>query len=413
MLNSLTIVTEFFGISLALNYLGAPGPLGVGLAALLLLGAASGDFRRFERFALALVVGSLLLVPILVAVHPPIGRIAHDLFTPDLPDASKFDEVMLLIVAIVGAVIAPWQLFFQQSYVIDKGITAAVLRYARADLWFGIVLALAGAGAIMAIAAATFAGRPEFGHFTDAGALAAALGRTAGPAVGVMFALALIDACLIGAAAVTLSTAYAIGDILARRHSLRAAPGEARIFYLVYVGLIVFAAGVVTIPNAPIGAFINAVQALAGVLLPSSTVFLLLLCNDRAVIGPWINRRGRNAVTGLALGGQMLISALMTVAVVFPHAEDRRGVAIVLLVGAMIGLILGVPLFLLPRPGGKAAGENDRETRAGWRMPALDTLPPAPMPLASRNWLAALRLYLLFACGLVALRLFRQVMAGG
>ena len=107
-------------------------------------------------------------------VHPPIGQIAHDFVTPQLPQGAKLSEVMLLIIAIVGTTIAPWQLFFQQSYVIDKRITPRFISYERADLWIGIALVIVGAVAMMAFSAATFAGRPEFGDFTDAGALPAA-----------------------------------------------------------------------------------------------------------------------------------------------------------------------------------------------------------------------------------------------
>jgi NRAMP (natural resistance-associated macrophage protein)-like metal ion transporter len=123
-LNGLTIVTEFIGISLALNYLGVSRELGVALAAVLIMGAAStGDFRRFERFSMVLVFGGLLLVPVFVAVHPPLAQVARDFVTPQLPQGAKLSDVMLLIIAIVGTTIAPWQLFFQQSYVIDKRIT--------------------------------------------------------------------------------------------------------------------------------------------------------------------------------------------------------------------------------------------------------------------------------------------------
>ena len=87
---------------------------------------------------------------------------------------------MLLIIAIVGTTVAPWQLFFQQSYVVDKRITPRFMRYERADLWIGIVLVIIGAVAMMAFAAATFAGRPEFGNFQDAGAVAAGLGSMSG-----------------------------------------------------------------------------------------------------------------------------------------------------------------------------------------------------------------------------------------
>lgn len=199
LLNGLTVVTEFIGIALALNYLGVSKPLGVSLAALLIMAAAStGDFRRFERFSMALVVGSLLLVPVFLAIHPPMGQLAHDFVTPQLPEGAKLSDVMLLIIAIVGTTVAPWQLFFQQSYVIDTRITPRFMAYEKADLWLGIVLVVIGAGAMMAFTAAAFAGKPEFGNFVDAGAVAEGLGQYAGRATGVMFAIALIDACIIG-----------------------------------------------------------------------------------------------------------------------------------------------------------------------------------------------------------------------
>src|SRR5580658_8824937 len=195
LLNALTIVTEFIGISLALDYLGLPRELGViASAAIIIAAAGTGDFRRFERFALLLCFGSLLLVPVLIWVHPPIGEIAHGLVVPQLPADGKASEVILLIIAIVGTTVAPWQLFFQQSYVIDKRITPRFMRYERADLGIGIVFVIVGGVAMMAFAAATFAGHPEFGNFQDAGAVAAGLGKYAGRITGVFFAIALIDA---------------------------------------------------------------------------------------------------------------------------------------------------------------------------------------------------------------------------
>jgi len=124
LLNALTIVTEFIGITLTLDYLGLSRELGViASAAIIIAAAGTGNFRRFERFSLLLVFGSLLLVPIVVWVHPPIGQIAHDFVVSQIPAHSKLSEIMLLIIAIVGTTVAPWQLFFQQSYVVDKRIT--------------------------------------------------------------------------------------------------------------------------------------------------------------------------------------------------------------------------------------------------------------------------------------------------
>jgi hypothetical protein len=190
---------------------------------------------------------------------------------------------MLLIIAIVGTTVAPWQLFFQQSYVIDKRITPRFIQYERIDLWIGILFVMIGAVAMMAFTAATFAGHPEFGQFSDAGGVASGLEKYVGAVPAVLFALALFDACIIGASAVSLATAYAVSDVLDLRHSLHRKPTEAKAFYAVYCGLIALAAALVLTPGTPLGLLTNAVQTLAGVLLPSATVFLLLLCNDQAV----------------------------------------------------------------------------------------------------------------------------------
>src|SRR6201993_3962585 len=178
LLNALTLVTEFIGISLALRYLGLSQFWGVLASAIIVMGAVStGNFRRFERFAIFLVFGSLLLVPVILMVHPPVAEMAKDFFIPKMPEGGNLSEVMLLIIAIVGTTVAPWQLFFQQSYLIDKRITPRFMRYERADLLIGIVLVILGAVAMIAFAPPLFAHRPEAGHFSDAGAVAAALGQ--------------------------------------------------------------------------------------------------------------------------------------------------------------------------------------------------------------------------------------------
>ncbi len=361
LLNALTIVTEFIGIALALDYLGMPKGLGVALAAVSIIAAAStGNFRRFERVSMVLVFGSLLLVPVFLLVHPPVAQIAHDLAVPQLPPGAKLSEVMLLIVAIVGTTIAPWQLFFQQSYVIDKHITPRFIRYERTDLWLGIVLVIIGAVAMMAFTAAAFDGKPEFGKFTDAGAVASGIARYAGRAGGIMFAIALIDASIIGASAVSLSTAYAIGDVFSLRHSLHRKPSEAKGFYFVYCSLIAIAAGLVLTPGAPLGLLTNAVQTLAGVLLPSATVFLLLLCNDKAVVGPWVNSAWLNLLTGGIIAVLVILSVILTVSVLLPEATNQTVIFSILGGGTALGIVVALATWAV---GGSRAKTLLREKR--------------------------------------------------
>ncbi|HTP37936.1 MAG TPA: NRAMP family divalent metal transporter [Steroidobacteraceae bacterium] len=404
LLNGLTIVTEFIGVSLGLDYLGLPKAWGVAMAAVLVMAAgATGDFRRFERFALALVAGSLILIPVVFMAHPPWGTVAHDFVVPRLPAHSRFADVMLLIIAIVGTTVAPWQLFFQQSYVIDKRITARMIGYERVDLSLGILIVVAGAAAMMAFCAAAFAGTPEFGQFQDAGAVATGLGRHIRPLAGVCFAIALIDASLIGAAAVSLSTAYAIGDVLSVRHSLHRKPGSAKAFYGVYFALIAGAATLVLIPGTPLGLLTNAVQTLAGVLLPSATVFLFLLCNDAAVLGPWVNSRGLNVFTGVVIGLLVTLSVILTAAVLFPDLGGTRITEILL-----AGVSLSVVAALASAAGRRAATTSLQATqKAAWQMPPLTQLPPLRLTALDRGWLLALRAYLLVAVLMVIVRVIQ------
>ncbi|HVC31279.1 MAG TPA: NRAMP family divalent metal transporter [Steroidobacteraceae bacterium] len=402
LLNALTIVTEFIGISLALSYLGVSRPLGVLAAAAVVVAAAgTGDFRRFERFSLLLVLGSLLLVPVLLWVHPPAAQIAHDLVVPRLPQ-GRLSEIMLLIIAIVGTTVAPWQLFFQQSYVIDKRITPRFMRYERVDLCLGIALVVLGAVAMIGFTAAAFAGHPEFGAFRDAGAVAAGLGKYVGHAAGVCFAIALIDASVIGAMSVSLSTAYAIGDVLSLRHSLHNRPKEAKTFYAVYGGLIALAAALVLTPGTPLGLLTNAVQTLAGVLLPSATVFLLLLCNDEEVLGPWVNGPWLNLFTGMVIGVLLLLSVVLTAAVLFPGL-GARAMLTILGSGAALGLMGALPPFI--RTLRSPAWHIDPRLRDSWRMPALSALGATRMTPLTRLSMLALRGYLVVAGGLVILRI--------
>ncbi|WGS21479.1 MULTISPECIES: Nramp family divalent metal transporter [unclassified Bradyrhizobium] len=417
LLNALTIVTEFIGITLALSYLGLSRFWGVlASAAIVMIAVSTGNFRRFERFSIALVAGSLLLVPVVLMVHPPMGQIATDFLVPKMPEGAKLSEVMLLIVAIVGTTVAPWQLFFQQSYIVDKRITPRFIRYERMDLCIGIVLVVVGAVAMISFCAEIFAGRPEFGNYTDALGIAVGLEKYAGRLPAVLFALALLDACIIGAAAVSLATAYAIGDVFAVKHSLHRKPWDAKSVYGVYCGLIVLAAVLVLTPGTPLGLLTNAVQTLAGVLLPSATVFLLLLCNDRHILGPWVNSTRLNLFTGAVIAALVMLSVILTAAVLFPDLGEEWILGI-LIGGSLLALVLTAAVKLYEMSSRRNAvfrfkPYQLRLSRNSWRMPPLDQLPKARLGALSRIWMIVLRGYLVVAAGLVLLRIVQLATVG-
>ena len=412
-LNALTIVTEFIGISLGLTYLGLPKVPGVIAAALVIIASVStGSFRRFERVSLILVAGSLTLIPIFLLVHPPMGQVARDFLVPGMPAGSQMSTVMLLIIAIVGTTVAPWQLFFQQSYIIDKRITPRFIPYERVDLWLGIVFVVVGAVAMMAFSAAAFAGTPGHGNYTDALGIAEGLAASAGHWAGILFAIALIDASIIGAAAVGLSTSYAMGDVLGLHHSLHRRPSEAKAFYAIFAGLLLVSAVIVIIPGSPLGLLTEGVQTLAGVLLPSATVFLLLLCNDRGVLGPWVNRRAMNLFAGAVIAVLVMLSTILTASVLFPQITSSQ-ILVILAVGTALSLAAGAYLAWSgrhPKDATPAASTEPPEAperaqdRATWRMPPIAMLTRPTLSAGNRTGLTVLRGYLLVASALVVVK---------
>jgi Mn2+/Fe2+ NRAMP family transporter len=404
-LNALTIITEFIGITLAAGYLGVPKLVAVVLAAGVIMAAAfTGSFRRFERIAVTFCAGSLLLIPLVLFTHPNAGQIAHGFVVPGLPGGSgQLATVMLLVIGIVGTTVAPWQLFFQQSYVIDKRITPRFMRYEKADLWIGIVIVVIGAAAVMSATAAAFAGTHGFGNFTDSAGLAHGIAAYAGRVAGIVFAIALLDASIIGAFAVSLSSAYAIGDVLGLKHSLHRGIRQAKGFYAVYAALIGGAAAVVLIPGSPLGLLTEGVQVLAGVLLPSATVFLLLLCNDKSVLGPWVNRRGVNVFTSGVIAVLITLSVVLTASVLFP---DINGQQMVIIMAACAVASVAAGGWVLVRARRAVGGVPvDRTGRDTWRMPPLAMLSRPVLSTGRKIGLSALRAYLAIAMILVIVKI--------
>src|SRR5256884_7395025 len=281
LLNFLTISTEFMGVSLAGEYFGLNPVIVVPIAAVVLvLITVSGNFRRWERAMFVFLFASLLVLPLLVLSHPSADGVLKGFVMPGV-EGGLTSNSALLIVAIVGTTVAPWQMFFQQSNVIDKRITPRWLDYEKADTALGAFVVVIGAAAIMMATASAFSGTSQFGHYIDALHVARGLASHISPIAGTILALLLFDASIVGASAVTLATSYAFGDMFGVRHSLHRGVRDAKLFYASYAAIVALAAAIVLIPHAPLGLITTAVQALAGIMLPSATGFAVLLCNDR------------------------------------------------------------------------------------------------------------------------------------
>jgi Mn2+/Fe2+ NRAMP family transporter len=434
LLNFLTIVTEFIGIGLAAQYFGIRPVVAVPLAAAALIAVTvTGSFRRWERAMYVLVAVNFLVIALVVISHGSGSALAHDALVPNIQGGITSSAV-LLVIAIVGTTVAPWQLFFQQSNIVDKRITPRWIAYERADTVIGAVVVVAGAAALMVASGAAFQNTPLHGRFGDAGTVASGLAGRLGAAAGAIFALVLLNASLIGAAAVTLSTSYAFGDVFGVKHSLHRGWRDARVFHATFAALVIAAAGIVLIPHAPLGLITVAVQALAGVLLPSATVFLLLLCNDRAVLGPWTNAPWLNGLASLIITVLLMLSGILVATTLFPQLDVTLLLApcaaglVIALAGATVYTVRGRARQRLeaqveewtenlpPQPAspvtlhaGRRLTPRERSRRT-WRMPPLALVERPTWSRGRTVGMLALRGYLVVAMLLLVVKAVELVL---
>jgi NRAMP (natural resistance-associated macrophage protein)-like metal ion transporter len=411
--NFLIIVTEFIGVSLALSYLGVSEYVSVPVAAAGLVAvSASGSFRLWERSMFLFVFANLLVFPLFFMVHPKGGQVLRHFVIPGIHGGATSTAV-LLIIAIVGTTVAPWQLFFQQSNIVDKRITPRWVNYERLDTVVGAAVVVIVAGALICITGFAFEGTRYFGHFMDAGAVAHALRNTIGSVGATFFAVVLLNASLIGAGTVTLATSYVFGDLSGARGSLHRSFVQAKGFYTVFSVLILAAAGIVLIPGAPLGVITEAVQALCGIVLPLTTVFLLMLCNDREVLGPWTNPPWLRGFASVVVGILILLSVILTVTTLVP------GVDVTALAaaggGALLAVLLGYALtWARARREAEAVsviGNAPAVPRELWTMPPAALLSRPQWSPARRAAMLALGSYMVVALILLVVKTVQ--LAGG
>jgi hypothetical protein len=192
------------------------------------------------------------------------------------------------------------------------------------------------------------------------------------------------------------------------KHSLHRGVRQAKGFYAIYAGLIAISVAIVLIPGSPLGLLTAGVQTLAGVLLPSASVFLLLLCNDKQVLGPWVNGRTTNVFTSIVVAVLVTLSIILTSSVLFPDITAHQILLIMQTCGAAGLLAAGYALY---SRRGTTPTPTDRTNRTDWRMPPLTELTRPTMATGRKIGMTALRLYLAVAMVLVIIKIIHTVMA--
>ena len=305
-------ISEFAGVAASLEIFGVSKYLSVPLSAFFVWSlVVKGSYKSVEK---AFLVACLFYLSYIISgfiARPDWGMITTEFLTPTLYFDANF---LTMAVAIVGTTIAPWMQFYLQSSVVDKGLKVEDYQFARLDVIVGSVIVNIVAFFIVMLCAVTiFQAGVKIETAKDA---ALALAPLAGKYSTWLFAFGLLNASLFAASILPLSTSYTICEAFGWESSLNRKFAEAPQFYGLYSLMIFLGAGFILFPDVPLIAIMFYSQVINGTLLPFILIFMLILVNDRKIMGNYTNGWIMNLISYLTiillivLSGAMIFTSL-------------------------------------------------------------------------------------------------------
>lgn len=324
--NFLTLVTEFIAVRAGLGFFGIKPWIAVPAAfCVLCLALLTHRYWTWERITLTAAICNLVFVPVALLSHPDWSSIGHAFATwTPLPGGFN-QETLIILLADIGATVTPWMLFFQQSAIVDKGLTRHDIKLGRFDTVLGAALAtLAALATIIATA-------PLFVHHMSAQNFQAAeFAQAIEPFVGhwgaALFALGIFEAGMVACITISTSSAYAFGEVARQPHSLNLPLTQGRSFYLVLLLQSAIAAGIVLIPSIPLEYIVLIVNVIAVLAMPPALLFLYLLVNDRELMGDMVSPGWANLLAGAIVVLLVGAGLLFGISVIAPSAFAHLGV---------------------------------------------------------------------------------------
>jgi len=326
--NWLTLITEYIGMTAAWSMFGIPPVVTfVFVTAVLMAVVMSGRYWTFEKITLVFCVFNLVYIPAAIwAMNTPTApawsQVARGFYNPSFPDGFT-PALLFVIMANIGTTITPWQIFFQQSAVVDKGLDIRDVKYGKVDTFAGAFLTGVVAAFIIIVTGAAFYYHTPPIVVEDAtqtaNALVPLLPAGEGQWARILFAIGLFDAGFLGALCISLSTSWAVGEVFGWAHSLNRTVKDAPWFYVIYLLTLASAGAVVLIPGAPLITITMFVQVVAVTLLPAVLLFLILMLNDKALMGEHVNTPFQNVANWTIVVFVIIMSTLFALSVLFPN----------------------------------------------------------------------------------------------
>lgn len=311
--NLFTTVAEFAGVAASADVFHFSRTITVGVAAIFVaLLVLRGNYKVVEKVFLgACLVYFTYIVSGLLA-KPDWPDVLHATFVPHLTWTSTY---LAMFIGVIGTTIAPWMQFYIQSSVVEKGVKSKELRFSQADVLIGSLATDVVAYFIIVACGATL-----FVHHVvvaDAGQAAMALRPLAGDYASLLFGIGLLNASLFAASVLPLSTASAVCEAFGFESGVDKRFREAPIFFSLYLAIIIFGALPVLVPGAPLLTIIFWSQVVSGMLLPVVVIAMLLLVNDRSLMGEHVNGHVFNLVAWITAIGLIIATVAYLIITIF------------------------------------------------------------------------------------------------
>lgn len=287
-----TTVAEFAGIAAAMELFGVSRFISVPLAALVVwILVVRGSFQRVEKAFLALSSVFIAYVVAVFLAQPDWAEVGRAFVVPQIVPDRGF---VALAIGLTGTTIAPWMQFLLQSNIVDKGTTVREWALARWDVIIGAIAAnLIACAIIITTGTVLYPAGIEIAGAEDA---ARALAPLAGPYAEMLFSIGLLSASLLAAAVLPLTSAYAICEAFGWESGLDRSWSEAPVFNGLYTFVIVASAAIILLPGLNLIAIMLVSQVVNGILLPFLLIFMMVIVNDRSIMGRHTNSRLNNVL---------------------------------------------------------------------------------------------------------------------
>ena len=312
--NATTTVAEFAGVAAGMELLGLSRLLSVPVAAVVIwLLVVRGSYPVVERVLLSIGVVYVTYVVSGFLIRPDWTEVLRASVVPQVVPVRDY---WLLAIAVTGTTITPWMQFYLQAAIAEKGIPNDRLAYSRLDVILGSLVTDFIAFFIMVATAAALFGhiRPDLLGNLGAADYARALAPVAGPFATLLFAVGLVGASILAGCVVPLSTAYAVTEAFGWERGVDRGISEAPAFFLIFTGLIVIGALAVILPGLPLVRVILLSQDVNGLILPAILIYMLVLINDRRLMGRFTNGPVANLVAGVTVVALITLTLLLLAA---------------------------------------------------------------------------------------------------